>query len=72
MAYTKGGVRDTDGTRRKSGGKVEKGRRKKSGREGQKEKKEQNPAEIKGKGGWPSAGAGREPSPRLSHDLSIT
>lgn len=59
-AYVQGGGRDTDGTRRKSGGKVEE------------EGGNPNPAEIKEEGGWSSAGAGCEPSPRLSHDLAVT
>lgn len=46
----------------------EKQKRKTSGREEQKVKKEQNPTAIKGRAGWPSAGACREPSPRFSHD----
>lgn len=38
----------------------------------QKENEKHDLAEIKGKRGWPSAGAWREPSPRFSHDARYT
>lgn len=63
-AYTQGGVRDTGGTRRKSGGKVgEEEKVEERGRGRNWNKVQQRSKEKDG---------GCEPSPRFSYDLPVT